>query len=488
MHTHSSEHTHTVNTHPEQWAANAAAPGEQLGVQCLAQGSHLSRGIEGGESTGFSLLPPTIPARPKTRTRNLTSPTLYPLGHNCCSGSSVTPGHPHTEVHWRLVDTSSIRADGGLALRCHSCSHERAGVKTKCQEKCAFSTTENHLSGCGVGFDRDAGTSVSYSDRVDSHDSRESERRPVTHCQAVSKTAGSDGSCVQRDTFWPAVHETPRGNLLHMIKVTWRCIRALDMWRKPWFLFQGPVLGAPCRRIMLVHHFTPPLRVVEAVGVAPDGAQLIASGLSTEVVETILQSRAPSTRKLYGLKWALFTSWCRDRQLDPVNCPVGTVLEFLQARFSTGLTHSTLKVYVAAIAAYQAPLGGQSAGRHPLVTRFLHGVLRLRPPIRSCVPPWDMAVVIEALCKPPFEPIEEISDRYLTIKTIFLLAFSSLKRVGDLQALSVAPSYLDFALAWPELFSTLERVMFLKYPPLHRGLSYCRPSVLLPSGSPTSKA
>ncbi len=29
---------HTVNTHPEQWAANAAAPGEQLGVRCLAQG------------------------------------------------------------------------------------------------------------------------------------------------------------------------------------------------------------------------------------------------------------------------------------------------------------------------------------------------------------------------------------------------------------------------------------------------------------------
>ncbi len=43
------EHTHT------QWAANAAAPGEQLGVQCLAQGSHLSRGIDGGESAGHSL-------------------------------------------------------------------------------------------------------------------------------------------------------------------------------------------------------------------------------------------------------------------------------------------------------------------------------------------------------------------------------------------------------------------------------------------------
>ncbi len=76
---------------------------------------------------------------------------------------------------------------------------------------------------------------------------------------------------------------------------------------------------------------SPPPGDVEVVGVAPEGAQLIASGLSTEVVETILQSRAPSMRKLYALKWRLFTSWCGDRQLDPVNCPVGTVLEFLQA-------------------------------------------------------------------------------------------------------------------------------------------------------------
>ncbi len=78
--------THTVvNIHLEQWAANAAAPGEQLGVWCLAQGSHLSRGIEGGESAGYSLPPPTIPARPEIRTHDLrvTSPTLYPLGHNC---------------------------------------------------------------------------------------------------------------------------------------------------------------------------------------------------------------------------------------------------------------------------------------------------------------------------------------------------------------------------------------------------------------------
>ncbi|KAI2657538.1 Transposon Ty3-G Gag-Pol polyprotein [Labeo rohita] len=547
-----------------------------------------------------------------------------------------------------------------------------------------------------VGFDHDAGTSVSCSDRVDPHCSQESEGRPVTHCQAVPATAGSDGSSVQRDTFWPAVHETPTvvaqdqgvfpegkptshdqghaalptcpghveealvlvsgpgvgsslsprnasdgrvphrlgsghewppcprsverspthvahklpgdagrvsgsetlspgpkrppcvgphrqhlGGLLHqppgrsafapLVQAgapdpcvvpgqtplaesslcSWASqlgsrhpvetgaeARGMDasprggeadlesVWSSPGgpVCHEGehamsplvlsssssspgagchgadvaeatsvrlspdrsapgssresapgrgvpssssPVLAGPSmvlgpdfspRRLSLGdsrqgrspltgrgHHSSPPAGAVEALGVASEGAHLLASGLSTEVVETILQSRAPSTRKLYALKWKLFTSWCGHRQQDPVNCPVGSVLEFLQSRLSAGLSHSTLKVYVAAIAAYHAPLGGLSVGKDPLVTRFLHGALRLRPPVRPRVPSWDLSVVLEALCRPPFEPVEEISDRFLTLKTVLLLALSSLKRIGDLQALSVAPSFLDFA-------------------------------------------
>ncbi len=61
------------------------------------------------------------------------------------------------------------------------------------------------------------------------------------------------------------------------------------------------------------------------------------------------------------------------------------------------------------------------------------------------MPTWDLAVVLEALSKAPFEPLEEVPLRFLTVKTAFLLATSSLKRVGDLQALSMAPLCLEFA-------------------------------------------
>uniref|UniRef100_A0A672KAN4 Complement C3-like n=1 Tax=Sinocyclocheilus grahami TaxID=75366 RepID=A0A672KAN4_SINGR len=72
IHTHSSEHTPTVNTHTRSSGQPffAAVPREQLEVQCLAQG-HLSRGIEGGREH-CTFTPPTYnPCRYKTRTRNL---------------------------------------------------------------------------------------------------------------------------------------------------------------------------------------------------------------------------------------------------------------------------------------------------------------------------------------------------------------------------------------------------------------------------------
>ncbi len=70
----SSEQTHKQREHTPGSSGQpfyAAAPGDQLGDRCLAQGSHLSRGNEGGESAGHSLPPPTFPARPETQTSDL---------------------------------------------------------------------------------------------------------------------------------------------------------------------------------------------------------------------------------------------------------------------------------------------------------------------------------------------------------------------------------------------------------------------------------
>ena len=156
------------------------------------------------------------------------------------------------------------------------------------------------------------------------------------------------------------------------------------------------------------------------------------------MVQTLLNARAPSTRALYDNRWRLFCNWCEAQQTDPIRCSVPRLLQYLQTLFDKGLSASTLRVYVAAISARHVWVDGRTVGSHPLVSRYLKGALRLHPPHAVRVPSWDLPMVLEALCSPPFEPLDQADLRWLSGKTAFLLAITSAKRVGELHALSVA--------------------------------------------------
>ncbi len=108
---------------------------------------------------------------------------------------------------------------------------------------------------------------------------------------------------------------------------------------------------------------------LEVVGMAHTGPRAVIDSLPAEVQETIASTRAPATRKLYSSKWDVFESWCLTRAIDPVNCPVGPVLEFLQERLTARAAATTLRVYVAAIAA-RRELDEIPLGRHRMVSAF----------------------------------------------------------------------------------------------------------------------
>ncbi|KAL0153334.1 hypothetical protein M9458_051372, partial [Cirrhinus mrigala] len=56
---------------------------------------------------------------------------------------------------------------------------------------------------------------------------------------------------------------------------------------------------------------------------------------------------------------------------DPQRCSVVVVVSFLQEKLEQRLSPSTLKIYVAAIAAYYDTVDGLPLGRHHLIVRFL---------------------------------------------------------------------------------------------------------------------
>lgn len=115
------------------------------------------------------------------------------------------------------------------------------------------------------------------------------------------------------------------------------------------------------------------------------------------------------------------------------------ILDFLQTGLAKGLKVATLRVQVAALGA----LFNQSLHTLPWISKFLKAASRIQPVCKSTVPPWDLTLVLQCLTKPPFEPIGEIPIKLLTYKTILLVAITSARRIGELQALSSKSPYMS---------------------------------------------
>ncbi len=192
------------------------------------------------------------------------------------------------------------------------------------------------------------------------------------------------------------------------------------------------------------HLMAPASRPLETSCLVPRQDAEVLGDLPQEVVDTITSARAPSTRHAYALKWNLFVEWCSSHREDPRRCPIRVVLSFLQQGLERRLSPSTLKVYVAAIAANHDPVEGKSVGKHDWVVRFLRGARRLNPPRPPSIPSWDLSLVLRALQQGPFEPLQTVEPKFLSMKTLLLFALASIKRVGDLHAFSVDDSCLQF--------------------------------------------
>lgn len=121
----------------------------------------------------------------------------------------------------------------------------------------------------------------------------------------------------------------------------------------------------------------------------------------------------------------------------PFQCPVEVILSFLEDFIDKRRAFSTIKVYLAAIAACHVEFGKQTASQHPLVCCFMKGTRRLLPVSRPLVPQRDMAVVLEGLQNDPFELLETACLKLVSLKRGLLLALASMKQVSDIHELLV---------------------------------------------------
>ncbi|XP_073413338.1 uncharacterized protein [Dendrobates tinctorius] len=166
--------------------------------------------------------------------------------------------------------------------------------------------------------------------------------------------------------------------------------------------------------------------------------QLLRSrGFSETLIATLLQSRKPSTTQIYTRIWKKFLQF----HIAPHTAEVQIVpiLEFLHRGKDLGLAVNTLKVQVSALGA----LYGHNIAGNKWISLFIAACERITPVHIPTIPTWDLNLVLDALTGEPFEPIDTISLKYLSFKTALLVALTSARRVGDIQALSIDPPFFQ---------------------------------------------
>ena len=161
-----------------------------------------------------------------------------------------------------------------------------------------------------------------------------------------------------------------------------------------------------------------------------------AAGFSSAVAEQSSLARRPSSRAVYQVRWSIYRGWCHSNGHSVSRPTLAKVADFLYwLRYTRGLSVSSLRGYrsvLSAVFRFHLP----SLSSDPVIRDLLRS-FRLSSAERVLRPPaWDLSKVLTYLVSPAFEPLSQASFRALTLKTLFLLALATAKRVGELQALS----------------------------------------------------
>ena len=89
------------------------------------------------------------------------------------------------------------------------------------------------------------------------------------------------------------------------------------------------------------------------------------------VSKIIFASWRSGTEKHYQSAWCKFNSWCEERSINSMSCPITEILSFLSDLYYNRVQYQTINLYQSTISMAHAPVDGCVIGSHPVVSRFM---------------------------------------------------------------------------------------------------------------------
>ena len=174
-------------------------------------------------------------------------------------------------------------------------------------------------------------------------------------------------------------------------------------------------------------------------------------GFSEQVVARVSAPQRESTRRVYQSQFKQFQTWAKSNGVDACHPTVAQISDFLLYLFNVrGFQPGTIQGYRTAITEMLPDVS--SIKDAPELQRLIRSFFRDKPRASRSLVPWDLRVVLDALSRPPFEPINSVEIKMLAFKTVFLTALATGRRRGEIRAFSFQRTL------WRELDDSIQLV------------------------------
>ena len=169
-------------------------------------------------------------------------------------------------------------------------------------------------------------------------------------------------------------------------------------------------------------------------------------GFARRSTRAYVKMHRDSTVKAYNARWITFTKWCKQHHIHkPEVASVPNIARFLSyLRDDRNLSGGSIANYLSAIGTVRDIATGVVLAKDTVLRGIIKGFKQqdVRK-TRFRAPAWDLNLVLQALTKEPFEPLDSASLQHVTWKTAFLLSLATAARVSELHALDITAVRFD---------------------------------------------
>ena len=132
----------------------------------------------------------------------------------------------------------------------------------------------------------------------------------------------------------------------------------------------------------------------------------------------------------------MWAGWCDKQQVDAFRCDVIKMLDYLAFLFEKDYEYRTIGCHRSAMSAFHDYVDGKPVGQHPDVCALVSEIFNNRLPQPRYMFVWSVQSVINYI-NTKWKNNENLSGKYLTYKSVILMALSSASRASAMHCLDV---------------------------------------------------